>query len=273
MLLQFAEQGYVVFDLGIPEFSEVAGSINRALEPRFGKAGRLSDAWRISPEVRRLACHQSVLRALQVLYGRNAFPFQTLNFWRGTQQKAHSDTIHFHSFPARFMAGVWIALEDVEPDSGPLFYYPGSHKLPIVTFADMGIAGSASAGSSKIYVDHYEPHIRRLIDRLRLAPAEALLRRGQALIWSANLLHGGSPIRREGSTRRSLVTHYYFEGCVYYTPMWSDPHLGRICYRAPYDIQTGRPAHSAYFGKAFQPPARVRALEWLRNQLHHVGRT
>ena len=69
-----------------------------------------------------------------MLYDREVVPFQTLNFLRGTQQMAHSDTIHFSSLPAKFMAGVWIALEDVTHENGPLFYYPGSHKMPEYNF-------------------------------------------------------------------------------------------------------------------------------------------
>ena len=28
------------------------------------------------------------------------------------------------------MCGVWVALEDITEDNGPLHYYPGSHRLP-----------------------------------------------------------------------------------------------------------------------------------------------
>jgi ectoine hydroxylase-related dioxygenase (phytanoyl-CoA dioxygenase family) len=38
--------------------------------------------------------------------------------------------MHFHSAPAGFMCGLWIALEDVRPEAGPLIYYPGSHRSP-----------------------------------------------------------------------------------------------------------------------------------------------
>ena len=33
-------------------------------------------------------------------------------------------------------------------------------------------------------------------------------RKGDILVWHADLAHGGSPIRVEGRTRRSLVTHF-----------------------------------------------------------------
>ena len=32
--------------------------------------------------------------------------------------------------PEGFMCGVWVALEDMDMENGPLVYYPGSHKLP-----------------------------------------------------------------------------------------------------------------------------------------------
>jgi len=28
------------------------------------------------------------------------------------------------------MCGVWLALEDIDADNGPLIYYPGSHRGP-----------------------------------------------------------------------------------------------------------------------------------------------
>ena len=49
----------------------------------------------------------------------------------------------------------------------------------------------------------------------------AVLKKGQALIWASNLLHGGSAHRDKGRTRHSQVTHYYFEGCQYYQPLSS----------------------------------------------------
>jgi hypothetical protein len=56
-------------------------------------------------------------------------------------------------------------------------------------------------------------------------------------VWAANLLHGGSAISRPGSTRRSQVTHYFFEGCIHYTPVYSNASLGEIYLRRVFDIQ------------------------------------
>ena len=55
----------------------------------------------------------------------------------------------------------------------------------------------------------------------------AYLKRGQALIWAANLLHGGEPVAKPERTRKSQVTHCYFDDCSYYTPFRSDFARGR----------------------------------------------
>ena len=59
----------------------------------------------------------------------------------------------------------------------------------------------------------------------------ATLRKGEALIWSSNLLHGGSPQRDPSLTRWSQVTHYFFEGCRYWKPL--DSRDGQRSYWQP----------------------------------------
>jgi ectoine hydroxylase-related dioxygenase (phytanoyl-CoA dioxygenase family) len=177
---------------------------------------RIQDAWRISEQVRMIARSPKVLELLEDLYGCRPLPFQTLNFHVGTQQPAHSDALHFNSMPAGYMCGVWVALEDIDMDNGPLVYYPGSHKFPELTMQEIG-AEPKEAEYSK-----YEQHIREMIEREGLQPAYATIRKGQALLWSSNLLHGGAPQRDLQRTRLSQVTHYFFEGCKYYTPMLTD---------------------------------------------------
>jgi hypothetical protein len=240
--LEFAralsERGYAVIDLG----DAARNLCDRAVaetEPYFSDGmTRVQDAWRRSPAVRALAGLERLSAMLGAAYGRRAFPFQTLNFQRGSQQGVHADTIHFHSEPAGFMCGVWIALEDVEPGCGPLTYYPGSHKLPVLTMRGVGV-NRPDPGPD----DYARYYLKAADDRLKTAgfePHEALLRKGQALIWVANLSHGGAPIGRPDTTRRSLVVHFFFEDCVYHTPMLSDVEGARLHVRIAADVRTGR---------------------------------
>lgn len=236
---QMALSGAATIDLG----DAVRTLCDQAVEETEfyfeGRIGRVQDAWHRSHAVKRLAANGRIRRLLIAAFGRRPFPFQTLNFKRGSQQALHADTIHFHSLPERFMCGVWIALEDVAPGSGAVVYHPGSHRLPTLSMQDAGVNGSHPEPDD--YKRHWVPAFARQIKASGLPEAHAVIRKGSAFVWAANLAHGGSRIQDPASTRRSLVTHYFFEDCIYFTPMFSDVAAGQLHYRLPADIRTGRP--------------------------------
>ncbi len=173
-----------------------------------------------------------ILTALRDLVGRRPIPFQTLNFAVGTQQRLHADTIHFDSLPSGSMVGVWVALEDVEADQGPVRYVPGSHRLPVINPAD------ASDDSGEVDYSLYEDLVEQRVDGMPVEEFHA--RSGEVLIWAANLVHGGAAVRDSSATRWSQVTHYFFEGDAYITPMLSDMDRHHYRMREPLiDISTG----------------------------------
>jgi hypothetical protein len=262
---ELRQKGYAVFDFPDDEFDRRAERIKKSVGTRLlagggaGSAGkapppsgrlepgmRMQDAWKFDEDVRALATNAEVLRLLSDLYGRKAWPFQTLNFPLGTQQHYHSDAVHFSSVPERFMCGVWVALEDIGEEQGPLEYYPGTHAWPIYTNEHIGrgdVEGSRT--TQQVFHDAWEA----LVARSGIEREQFLARKGQALIWAANLLHGGSAHRNPGLTRWSQVTHYYFEDCAYYTPMESDPFRGLIRFRTLRNIITGEPMRNSLNGR------------------------
>jgi Phytanoyl-CoA dioxygenase (PhyH) len=249
------EKGFAVLRFPDEQFDDRATRIKQNLAPRFDfaswRAGgwkhggmRIQDAWRFDPDVRALAVNARLLKILGDIFGRKAWPFQTLNFPVGTQQHYHSDSVHFSSIPERFMCGVWVALEDVSEGAGPLEYYPGSHKWPIIYNEQIGVrvTGSNGSTSQEIYHDVWES----LVEKTRVAPQLFFPRNGDALIWAANLLHGGSRQRDPNATRWSQVTHYFFENCCYITPMHSDVLIGKLEVRDLTDIVTGDKVPNIY---------------------------
>ncbi len=243
LVRQFARDGFVILDHEIEEFDRLANGIVSDLDGTYPENRRIQDAWMTHPDVRRLTTPPRLMRFLEVLYRRRPIPFQTLNFEVGTQQPTHSDVIHFHSFPHHFMCGIWIPFEDTDADNGPLHYYPGSHRLPDYDLETLGL--------EPCYDNYprYEEFVAGLKQVHRLELVEAHVRRGQAIVWAANLFHGGTPIRDPSRTRKSQVTHYYFENCAYYIPMLSAPFRGRICLREVIDIGTGLTVSNRYRGK------------------------
>jgi len=149
--------GFAILPGFFSEIKEQAKQIRTDLQPQYDAMAisttltpeeieaeaRIQDAYRSSQTVKDIACDERITTLLTKLYGRQAFAFQTLNFRYGSQQATHSDAMHFHSSPERYMCGVWIALEDVFFDSGPLHYYPGSHKLPTYDCRQLGYAPNA----------------------------------------------------------------------------------------------------------------------------------
>ncbi len=248
MARSFARDGFLVFD---PEIGEATiDAANSQLAGSFVKGEyydtRVPDSE--APAVLEIATWPKVLELLEILYRRDPIPFQTLNFHVGTQQPIHNDAIHFHAIPHRFMCGVWIALEDIDDENGPLFYYPGSHRLPIYEMPDLGLAA---------HTDSYPPYVAAL-DALMGAhglEAETLhISKGQGMVWAANLHHGGSAVVDESRTRQSQVTHYYFSDCVYYSPQGTDLVAGTLQLRDVRDLRSGEMVPHVYRGRVLHTP-------------------
>jgi hypothetical protein len=250
----FARDGYLIFDPEVPH--DLLDRVVEETRTYEGSArlrdGRILQGWPDCTAIRTLAVWESILDLLRLVYQREPIPFQTLNFGRGTEQATHSDTIHFQSYPANHMCGVWVALEDIGPDNGPLHYFVGSQKLPVYDLIDVGLP--EDEGDYKNY-SVYTDFIHDMLETSGLRREEVRLPKGHALLWAANLFHGGSPIRDPESTRFSQVTHFFFEKCAYYTPMLSRPMLGKVYWRRDLqDIRTGEHVQHYYLGQPFDPP-------------------
>jgi hypothetical protein len=158
-----------------------------------------------------------LLRWIRVLMEREPKPLQTIMAHKGSQQGVHSDSIHMTTYPLGYLSAAWIAFEDIHPDSGPLVYYRGSHKLPYVFSKDVGLSVSEfQQHGYASYHAKYEPHIRELIQTHALEPHYFHAKKGDVLIWHANLLHGGSARNNISLSRRSLVCHFFVKGSFVY---------------------------------------------------------
>lgn len=170
-------------------------------------------------------CHDKrILDLLSLILGKEVVPFQTLNFVKGSGQRAHSDSIHMTTYPLGYLIAVWIALEDIHENSGPLFYYPGSHKLPYLLNDDFGNISTAWMLGKKNYND-YEDVIEELINQKQMQAKVFLPKKGDMLVWHANLLHGGTIIKDPSLTRQSMVIHYYAKGVIKYHEITERPSL------------------------------------------------
>jgi len=165
-----------------------------------------------------------LLELLHFLMGKKIVPFHTINFIEGSEQKAHSDSIHMTTEPEGYLIAAWTALEPTHADNGPLFYYPDSHKLPYITCQDYDSGNNKWLIGNNSY-KKYEDKISEVIEEKKLKKEYFFAEPGDVFIWHANLLHGGDPIKKEGLTRKSMVAHYFCEDVICYHEISQRPAL------------------------------------------------
>ncbi len=187
------------------------------VDPNQTLDGRQLDPHLKLPEIAAIQCDARILAWTDLLFDRKTVPFQTIIGHAGSEQAAHSDSIHMTTYPLGYLIANWIAMEDISDNSGVLEYYPGSHKLPYLLSADVGIAEfEFKAKGYAVYSERYEPAIKSKCEAADLSKKTFLARKGDALFWHANLVHGGGRRLDPNASRKALVCHYFAEGAVTY---------------------------------------------------------
>jgi hypothetical protein len=188
---------------------------------RYAPLTKVLDAYIPCPSAIELVFSPKIHAFLSTVFQQEPMAFQGLHFEVGSTQALHNDSAYvvIDDNPLHFTAA-WVALEDIVEGSGELIYYPGSHKLKDYLYA----------GNCKHFEyarDGMEPHARHLAYLHEESKRQGLQlesfrpKKGDVLLWHANLAHGGGSITKPGSTRRSHVTHYcpvtgtpHYFGCL-----------------------------------------------------------
>ncbi|WP_317897221.1 phytanoyl-CoA dioxygenase family protein [Aurantibacillus circumpalustris] len=228
-LLEFNDKGFSILKNYLS--SETVYKINLNIENllkdkkvKFGYGGKIMFAIHVSELLNSIGNNETLHELLSVLLNGNSVLFQSINFIKGSEQDTHSDSIHMTTYPLGGLLGVWIALEDVDDENGPLHYYPGSHKLPYYLNKDYKNEGNSFLIGNKSYSE-YEKMIGKKIEELGLKKEIFKAKKGDLLIWHANLFHGGEKHKNPETTRKSMVLHYFKENCICYHEITQRPAL------------------------------------------------
>lgn len=224
---QFTDQGFIVFPGALsPELADriVADAhrvfqepehyvvrdkgqyVNPAKMDEFRLGHRIIDLYAVSAAAREAVFTPRVSNLLQAAFGEPAVGIQSLYFEYGSQQAIHQDTAYVVSRRPLALAAIWVALEDIADDTGELCYYPGGHRIPHHLFG----------GDRKHWIqnkdgaDAHQAYFKYLHDQAaeRNLPLQTFkARKGDVLVWHADLPHGGTRIKHM-QTRRSYVVHF-----------------------------------------------------------------
>lgn len=266
---QFRDQGYTVLPAFVP--TATIDQIVREAEDFYGRQGvethradRTMNLHQESPTLRELLHGQRLAASLSELLAAPPYFLQSIYFTSGSQQAAHSDYIYMSTDPPLQLCGVWIAMEDVLPDAGPLMYFPGSHSMPmpgiegffaeskdqVATMLERDgealqrsyatrLAQSGESLEQCVFYDLWLNRISTYVRGVGLPMETFQARKGDVLVWHANLVHGGTAIVDQASTRKSVVAHYLTEDVEKYYDMNFFRHQAVLCLG---DIDVERPA-------------------------------
>ena len=226
---KWSKEGYLILESLFTgdECDKINDEIDSLLKKgkiKFTHGNKLFFVSKKSKLINEIPTDTRITKVLEFLLDKEVIPFQTLNFITGSQQRAHSDSIHFTTYPLGYLIAVWIALEDITDNSGPLYYYPGSHKLPYLLNNDYNDGETFLKLGKKKY-DDYEDVMEDFIADKGFERKNFTAKKGDVLVWNANLIHGGAPILSEGATRKSMVIHYYATDVIKYHEITERPSL------------------------------------------------
>lgn len=228
LLERFDRDGYVILPGKIP--ADIIDEINKTFNdaPQYrgkillrkggeyshpgplgivGRKRRVIDFYVPCPAALEAVLAKPITDFLFALYREAPLAFQALLFQFGSQQSMHQDPAYVVTDNPPALTASWIALEDIQPGSGELTYYKGSHRNIDVSFA----------GGKKVWIRNvddkddnigYSQQLVAACENAGLVKEVFRPQKGEVLIWHSGLVHGGGDITHKDLTRRSLVTHY-----------------------------------------------------------------
>jgi hypothetical protein len=179
------------------------------LEAKKNSNWRIGEFHLYNAAARKIFDSAKAMRICSAIFDRPAFPHFSLTFSKGSKQLLHQDTCVFHTWPMNALIGMWVALEDIKPGSGPLVYYPKSHREPLFSEFD-NYPQTQRRTSAPEQSDRYQRYVEQVASKYERK--EFLAKKGEVLFWHGMLVHGGADFVAEGTTRKSFVIHYMPEG-------------------------------------------------------------
>ena len=173
------------------------------------------------PEIRRIAIYKPLMDIIRELHGYEPGLIFTLTGFKSTERGWHQDA-YLDRDDAIPRIATWIAVDDVDENSGPFEYIPGSHKWMALSNKKINeflkedyrwpnghrARSVGVPGWGRISEAFIDPSVYAKIERDGAQVKHFTARKGDVLFWYGRLMHRGSPPRLPGATRPGLIGHY-----------------------------------------------------------------
>jgi phytanoyl-CoA dioxygenase PhyH len=192
------------------------------------------DFHRDNPATQRMIFNARLIEFLRARFGEDPVMRQPETGFYTRRTPAHTDALDFKVSPAGREVRVWCALEDIHPDAGPVYFIPGSHRTisaylerEVLTefpeFADLlrSQMGPTSAPEFFLATRPLWNYVKQrklptAIHAGGVAPQPLLLKKGDAVIFASDVVHGTCPCKDPRRTRAYFVAFWSAVGAVWY---------------------------------------------------------
>ena len=184
--------------------------------------------YEVVPELRALSLYPPVVQRIDKLIGERMVLHLNLTGWVSTERNWHQDDYLNPPSVNGWYLAVWMALDDIGPETGPFQFIPGSHRWPVLRRdrvralmtpeQERRDAEDPNAAWTVFTQQQVASSVERRRQELGVPYESFLAKKGDVLIWHACLQHRGSePDRRPSLVRKgvravplrkALISHY-----------------------------------------------------------------
>lgn len=164
--------------------------------------------------IRDICCSKDLHYLLVDLIGEEmGLHFILADYVSTTRGWHQDDYLNPENTYARYCA-VWMAMDDIDPDSGPFEFVPGSHKWPCLRnnlVKELIIPEQRETGGHHWAVAaeyHVNKSVENYIEHTGSRVEKFDAKKGDILIWHGKLMHRGSIPRNKDLMRPAMISHY-----------------------------------------------------------------
>lgn len=157
-----------------------------------------------------LARARRLVRLATLLLDQDPVLLNLTTYKYSSEVALHQDMWFYHLYPVNQLVGVWLACEDVTPETGPLAVYPGSQRTPMWPgFSNYPQTNYRTCPpEAHMEIEEYLAEQVKGVERVSLP-----VKKGTAIFLNGMLVHDADKVQKRGKhSRFSIVFHYSIRG-------------------------------------------------------------
>lgn len=154
---------------------------------------------------RKVIMHANLRERLQEILSEVKIKLmQSMFFDLNTETWAHADNWYLDSIPNGKLLGVWIALEDIDPEAGQFYVVKNTNKK----IFELNVSELISDKLHQKKVNEY-------ISRNHSDVFKPELKKGDVVFWNSKVLHGSTKTMNPKLSRKSITGHFMPAWCEF----------------------------------------------------------